>query len=233
MTRTVRVLLALLAIASFAAPAGAQDPLASKVTVDLKAVPPDQAFRVVGNTIGMKVTVDAAVTMPIDILVKDVSARTALTTMCESIGCIWTLSSGVIAVSPAKGPAPTPSAVSTKVAVMTGQTGGTVEQKRLLLERMKEALPAGMKFENAPLSTVSGRLSEALGLTVTLMSEDPALRTVTANFSSKTLMTALQELGSSGSNPPPLRLTVTYPSTPGSPVTPSIMIGFKMDPKKK
>ena len=59
---------------------------------------------------------------------------------------------------------------------MPKQTSGTVEQKRLLLERIKEALkqplPAGMKFENAPLSEVSARLSEALGLTVTLMSRE-------------------------------------------------------------
>jgi hypothetical protein len=238
MTRTVRVLLVLLAIASFAAPAGAQDPLGSKVTVDLKAVPPDQAFRVVGNTIGMKVTVDAAVTTPIDILVKDVSARTALTTMCESIGCRWSVSNGSLVVARADRPAPATPASPVIVPAMTRQTGGTVEQKRLLLERiqaaLKQPLPAGMKFENAPLSTVSGRLSDALGLAITMTSGDPALTTVTADFSNQSLMTALKRLGGgTGGDAPPLRLTIRYPSAPGGPVTPSIIIGFKMDPKKK
>lgn len=238
MTRTVRVLLVALAIASLAAPAGAQDPLASKVTVDLKAVPPDQAFRIVGNTIGMKVTVDSAVTPPIDILVKDVSARTALTTMCESIGCRWTAAGGIITVTPADRSAPATPANPVKVYAMTKQASGSVEQKSLLLERiqaaLKQPLPAGMKFENAPLSTVSGRLSDALGLAITMTSGDPAITTVTADFSNQSLMTALKGLGGgTGGDAPPLRLTISYPSTPGGPVTPSIMIGIRMDRKKK
>jgi len=237
MTRTLLALMAVFAIAFLAAPAFAQDPLASKVTVDLKAVSPDQAFRVVGKSIGMKVTVDAAVTTPIDILVKDVSARTALTTMCESIGCRWSVSNGSLVETPAYRSERTTLKDPGTASAKSRQTSGTVEQKRLLLERMKEALkqplPAGMTFENAPLSEVSARLSDALGLTVILASANPALRTVTADFSKKTLMTALQDLGSSGTNPPPLRLTVSYPRTPGGPVSPSIMIGLKFDPKKK
>jgi hypothetical protein len=237
MTRVALVLVFAACLVLAASPATAQDALSKRVTLDLKGMAPSQAFRMIADLAGMGITISTAVTTPVDILVRDVTAKTALTVICESIGCTWRLSSGVIVVAPADGSTPTGPIDPGAVSPVLLQNIGTVEQRKLLLERiqaaLKQPLPAGMKFENAPLSTVSGRLSDALGLTVTLMSEDPALRTVTADFSSKTLMTALQELGSSGSNPPPLRLTVSYPSTPGGPVTPSIMIGFKMDPKKK
>jgi len=237
MTRAALVLLFAASLAIATTPATAQDALSKRVSLDLKAMAPGDAFKVIADAVGMKVTVDAKVTAPIDILVRDVTARTALTTIGESIGCRWSVSNGTLVVTPADRPAPTTLSNPVTVSAMPKQTGGTVEAKKLLLERiqaaLKQPLPAGMKFENAPLSTVSGRLSEALGLAVTLMSENPALRTVTADFSNKTLLTALQDLGSSGSNPPPLRLTISYPSAPGGTVTPSIMIGIRMDPKKK
>ena len=237
MIRAALVLVLTACLALTASPATAQDALSKRVSLDLKAMAPIDAFRVIADSVGVKVTVDAKVTAPIDILVKDVSARTALTTMCESIGCRWTAAGGIITVTPADRSTPATPANPVKVYAMTRQTSGTVELKKQLLEKiqaaLKQPLPADMKFENAPLAEVSARLSAALGLTVTLMSENPALKTVTADFSNRTLMTALEDLGSAGSNPPPLRLTISYPSTPGGPVTPSIMIGIKMDPKKK
>jgi hypothetical protein len=237
MIRAAFVLALAACLALAASPAAAQDALSKRVSLDLKAMAPADAFKVLADSVGLKVTVDAAVTTPIDILVKDVSARTALTTMCESIGCRWTAASGVIAVSPAKDPAPTPSDGPAKVAVMTRQTGGTVEQKKQLLDKiqaaLKQPLPAGMRFENAPLGAVCARLSEALGLSITMASEHPGLATVTADFSGQTLMTALKHLGEAGNAAPVLRLTISDRRAPGDPVTPSIMISFKVDAKKK
>ena len=237
MTRAALVLLFAASLVLTANPATAQDALSKRVTLDLKAMAPSQAFRAIAEIASMGVAISPEVTAPVDILVRNVTATTALTVICESIGCTWRVSNGVIVVTPADRSASTGPIDPGAVSPVLLQNIGTVEQKKMLLERiqaaLKQPLPAGMKFENAPVSEVGARLSAALGLTVTLMSENPAVRTVTADLSNRTLMMALQDLGGSGSNPPPLRLTVSYPSTPGGPVTPSIIIGFRMDPKKK
>ena len=87
MTRTAFVLVLVACLALAASPATAQDALSKRVSLDLKAMAPADAFKVIADSVGMKVTVDAKVTAPIDILVRDVTAKTALTTICESIGC--------------------------------------------------------------------------------------------------------------------------------------------------
>ena len=226
MTRMVRVLLVVLAIASFAAPLDAQDPLASKVTVDLKAVSPEQAFRIVGNTIGMKVTVDPKVTTPIDILVRDVTARTALTTMCESIDCDWTVSNNVITVKPRGG-------VSGSWTVKSRDAKS--EKANAAMSRiqsaLKQPLPSGMTFENAPLADVSARLSDALDLKVELISEDPKLRTLTADFSNQTLLEALKGVFPPGDRSYTWRIAISDRSAGDK--SPAIMLGIRVDPKKK
>lgn len=237
MTRAALVFVFAACFVLAGSPAIAQDALSKRISLDLKEMAPSQAFRVIAELSSMGVAISPKVTAPVDILVHNVTAKTALDAICQSIGCRWTVSDNVLSVTPADDSTPTGRIDPGAVSPVLLQNIGTLEQRKVLLERMKEALkkplPADMKFENAPLSEVSARLSEALGLTVTLMSENPAVRTVTADISNKTLMTALTDLGSSGSNPPPLILKVSYPSTPGGPVTPSIMIGMKFDGKKK
>jgi len=221
----VLVLAACLALA--ASPATAQDALSKRVSLDLKAMAPADAFKVIAETVGMKVTVDAAVTTPIDILVKDVSARTALTTMCESIGCTWTVANGIVTVSPVR---------RVGASAVAKPVRATIEQKKLLMERiqasLKQPLPAGMKFENAPLADVSARLSEAVGLKVELTSSDPSLRTLTADFSNQTLLEALKGVFPPGERPAySWRLLVA--SRDADAESPSIMLGIKVDGKKR
>jgi hypothetical protein len=229
-------LAACLALAVSQTSAFAQDTLSKRVTLDLKAMAPADAFKVIGDSVGMKVTVDAKVTAPIDILVRDVTARTALTTICESIGCRWTVANGAIVVAPADGSAPEAVFPSTKLWATTRQIGGTVERKRQLLEQiqaaLKQPLPAGTTFEHAPLGLVCAKLSEALGLTITMTGGDPAT-TLTGDFSNKTLMSVLQSLGGAGSGATPLRIGITVKAAPGDTTAPSILIGFKVDPKKR
>ena len=229
MTRTAFVLaLALAASLAFSAsPAVAQDALSKRVSLDLKAMAPADAFKVIADSVGMKVTVDAKVTTPVDILVRDVSAKTALNTICESIGCQWTAASGAIEVTPISNAVPT---------AASRRTSATVEQKKVLMERiqasLKQPLPAGMKFENAPLADVSARLSDALGLKVDLTSSDPTLRTLTADFSSQTLLDALKGVFPPGEHAAYSWRMVVAPRDADA-KSPSIMLGIKVDPKKK
>ena len=118
MNRTLCAALVSLLAVTVAPPALAQNATAKKVTLDLNGVVPAAAFKAVADAIGVTVNVDASVTDPVDIQVKNVSARTALTAMCESIGCQWRLEGGNLAIMPAK--------VDVKIAVASGDEAVTV-----------------------------------------------------------------------------------------------------------
>ena len=198
MTTTFRTLIACAIVAVLAAPAAAQDLLSKRVSLDLKAMAPADAFAALATSAGMKVEVDPAVTAPVDILVRNVTARTALTTMCESIGCQWTVAAGTLSIKPAR----VPERGTVSYAVRR-QSSADVDR---FLKLLRQSLPADMKFTNAPLATVSERLSQALGIRVVLSSDDPALQSVTIDFSQTTLEAGLKKLSALASGQ--YRLTV-------------------------
>ena len=136
------------------------------------------------------------ITAPVDILVRNVNARTAFTTICESIGCEWTVAAGTLSVKPAGERRPGTAWIARD---RSGSVVSSSSEASRFAALMKQPLPAGMKFENAPLATVNERLSQALGIRVTLSTTNPALKTVTIDFSQKSLIvvTGLKELGKS------------------------------------
>jgi hypothetical protein len=230
MNRTWSAVVLSLLVVTFSAPALAQDATAKKVTLDLNGVAPAAAFKAVADAIGVSVTVDAAVTDPVDITVRNVSARTALTAMCESIGCRWTISGGSISVT-----------AGMAFAVGINDAAGAKSRDRAegaaaaqaALKAVKQPLPADMKFENAPLDVVNKRLSEALNRRVELTCKDPGVQTLTMDFSNRTLQEALKSLGEQEVRPnASWRLTIG--PLPGDTQTPSlaIMVGTRAVKKK-
>ncbi len=187
MNHWIRFVMSCAIAAALVAPVAAQDPLAKRVSLDLKAMAPADAFAALASSAGLKVAVDPAVTAPVDIVVRNVTARTALTTMCESIGCVWTVAAGTLSIKPAGAPE---SSVKATFAVRR-QSSAEVNR---ILELFKKPLPADMKFEHAPLAKVSERLSQALGIRVVLSSDDPALQQVTIDFSQTTLEAGLKKI---------------------------------------
>jgi len=188
MIRINRPLVVALLVCAIPIAAAAQNTFAKRVSLDLKAMPPAEAFKVLADAVGTKVTVDPAVTAPVDILVRNVSARTALNTICESIGCRWTTDADGIAVKPLGGPDGVRGRVSVE---RTRRFRVSVDHLRSVLN---QPLPPEMKFENAPLATVGARLSEALKSRVTISCGDPAMQTITADFSNRTLQAAIKDL---------------------------------------
>ncbi|MEW5981676.1 MAG: DUF4974 domain-containing protein [Acidobacteriota bacterium] len=182
----IRTVAAAALVVGLLVPVLAQDALSKRVTLDLKAVEPTSAFNTLAEAMGLKVTVDRAVTAPIDILVRNVKARTALDAMCDSIGCRWSVQKGALSVMPAT------------TDVVAGRRTITYEEIREPIARVQIALrkdiPAGLVFTNAPLSEVCVRLSEALGVTITIDSDVLKSRTVTADLSHHTLQSALKLL---------------------------------------
>jgi len=202
------------------------------VSLDLKAMAPADAFGTLASSVGLKAVVDSAVTAPVDIVVRNVSARTALATMCESIGCEWSVTGGTLSIKPTRAAAGSASAQGEATYAKVPRPASSAQVNSRMLDLLKTPLPAGMKFENAPLATVSERLSQALGMRVELSSNDPALKTVTVDFSQKTLMDGLRELAASGSGDYRLGL-MTKPDPTAKTQSPSIMIAIRKPGREK
>jgi type II secretory pathway component GspD/PulD (secretin) len=221
MNRTLCAVLLSLFVLTLHAPALAQNATAKKVTLDLNGVAPAAAFKAVADAIGVSVTVDAAVTDPVDITVRNVSAKTALNAVCESIGCRWTLTGKTLVVTPE-------TAVKVGV-VMRGERGAAVDKTaakaraQVVLAAFKQKLPSDMNFENAPLDVVNKRLSEALNMNVQLTCKDATVQTLTLDFSDRTLQEALKSLGEQEVRPN-AAWRMTIGPFPGDTQTPSIAI---------
>jgi len=230
MTRALPALLLSVLLVAPAAPAFAQDALAKKVTIDVNAASPGSVFTAVATAsgAGFTVTVDPAVTEPVDITVRNVSVKTALNAICESIGCQWTLTGSTLVVKPKP-----QSAMMIGVVQPAGSGAGSEKSKaaaaraQAVLDALKQKLPADLKFESAPLETVSARLSDALKMKVELTCKDPSVQTLTMDFGGLTLQSALQALSQREGAQGPWRLTVG--PQPGDTQTPTIAI--MVDPK--
>jgi hypothetical protein len=216
------VLLPLLIVAP-AAPASAQDALTKKVTLDVNAAAPASVFKAVASASGASftVTVDPAVTEPVDISVRNVSVKTALNAICESIGCQWTLSGNVLVVKPL---------TSFAIGVVQQDVRGAAVDKekasaraQVVLNALKQKLPADMTFENAPLGEVSKRLSEVLKMNVQISCKNPGVQTLTMDFGNLTLQAALQAIGEREVRPE-AAWRVTIGPLPGDTQTPTIAI---------
>ena len=232
MTRIMRVIAACAIAFTLAAPASAQVAItraapapaagAKRVTLDLKDVVPASAFKALADAIGVTVTVDDAVTAPVDIKVRNVSAKTALDAMCESVGCEWTLAGGHLEIRPQK-------TFSIRAYSKAEESGpGKLARTQVVLDTLKQKLPADMRFEGAPLDQVSARLGEALGLPVRLTCKDPTVRTLTIDLGGQTLQSALKLLAERETQPGAVWQVMIGPP-PGDPKSPTV--GIMVSPK--
>jgi hypothetical protein len=232
MTRPLSAALLSLFAAVTAAPALAQDTLAKKVTIDVNAATPVSVFTAVATASGahFTVTVDPAVTEPVDITIRNVTVKTALNAICESIGCQWTLTGSRLVVKPG---------VGLVIGVLTPPGSGpegakaraTAASAQVVLDALKQKLPSDLNFHDAPLTVVNARLSEVLKMKVELVCKDPSVKTISLDFGNRSLQSALQALGQQEGAPGPWRLTIGPQA--GDTQTPSIAIMVGSKPVKK
>ena len=176
-----------LLVVTLAAPALAQDATAKKVTLDLNGVAPARRVQGRRRAIGVSVTVDVQRSRsPSTSQSGTSSAKTALNAMCESIGCQWTLTDGILVVR-AAGCARSASASdravprSSKAATPGARAGRSWRPSSASCRR-------DMKFDNAPLDEVSRRLTEAARTDRQAQpARTPDVKTLTMDFGNLTL----------------------------------------------
>jgi type II secretory pathway component GspD/PulD (secretin) len=204
MIRLTRIAAAVVVAAAMSASAAAQDTLAKRVSLDLKAMPPAEAFKVIAQAISHTVAVAPEVTTPVDIVVRNVTAKTALNTICESIGCTWRVTGTAITVSDLASvaiSAARPQRLDARADATRARTDARpdrAEATRVASERLRarfdQKLPADMVFENTPLPQVTERLSKATGLEITISGDMPPGQTFSADLSNRPFSAALTAL---------------------------------------
>ena len=187
MTRVIRSVVVLLALLAFSPLSAAQDALDKRVSLDLKTMAPREAFNVIAMAIGYTVDVAPDVATPVDIVIPNVKARTALDAICDSIGCTWQANGTVIVVRKG-GPAGRVGLVARTLKMGRGPAVAAELKRRLDI-----VLPADMKFDHAPLALVAERLSKATGLGINLVNAKEG-ETLTADLGNRTLVSALKTL---------------------------------------
>jgi hypothetical protein len=187
MTRVIRSVVLLSALLALSVPSAAQDALAKRLSLDLKAMAPRDAFNVIATAIGYTVDVAPDVATPVDIVIPNVKARTALDAICDSIGCTWQANGTVIVVRKG-GPAGRVGLVA-----RTLKTGRGPAAAAELKRRLDTVLPADMKFDHAPMALVAERLSNATGLGINFVNAKTG-QTLTTDLGNRTLSSALKTL---------------------------------------
>ncbi len=200
-----------------AAAAKAQELLAKRVSLDLKAMAPAEAFKVLADAVGTTVTVDPAVT--------SAGGHPGPQRVCAD-RAQHDVREHRLPVDGRRGrdrdhawTARNEAGRRIQTAAARGRLNG--DSLRVLL---KQPLPPGMKFENAPLETVSARLSEALKTRIAISTDDKTPRTVTADFSSLTLQAGIKMLLEQSGESAAWRITFAGPDGETSPSL-AIMVG--------
>jgi len=162
------------------ASARAQTDLGKRVSIDVNTVTPQEAFGSLARSLDCEISVDPAVQQPVTLRVFNVTARTALSAICESIGCRYRLDGKKLVIEPL------PSKAGPKV--LEGR-----KKADQLLMNFKKTMPQGMRFENAPLGSVLVAISDAAGFEITVEPLE-ADKKVTVDLSGRTIQEALKWL---------------------------------------
>jgi hypothetical protein len=188
MNRVMQGVIVLSALLAFAMSAAAQDALDKRVSLDLKAMAPREAFNVIASAIGYTADVAPDVATPVDIVIPNVTAKTALIAICDSIGCTWEANGKVIVVRKRA-----PGGLLGESARAHGFAASGEGAKAELKRRLDTKLPADMKFDHAPVAQVAERLSKATGMGINFVSATTG-QTLTADLGDRTFSSALRTL---------------------------------------
>ena len=166
--------------------------LDSRLEVRFEATPAADVFRSIVSGLGLELQLEPKVQGPVTIWVKDVSARTALNVVCESLGCQWRVNGTRLVVSQAGMAVASSGRSLTYVGVVekSGAAKVKVNPKDLLVN-LKKPLPVDMQFTDVPVSTVLRAMSEVSGVEITA-NEPLASKHVTLTGSGKTVEDALK-----------------------------------------
>jgi hypothetical protein len=153
-------------------PPGPPD-LERRVFLDANATAPAQVLGMLARTIPCSLKLDPRVQRPVTLRVSNVTARTALSAICESIGCRWQLADATLRVDPAEPPPPIP-------------------QGEVLQQKLRTPL-ADLDFKRVPFRDALSAIARQSGIDLIVEKVDPKTP-VTVDVSGEPPLQALMKV---------------------------------------
>ncbi len=181
--RTIRILAITASLGLVTTAAWAQAALGSRTSIDVAAANPQDVFGTLAKSLECALDIQADLQGPVTLKVSNITIRTALTVLCETLGCSWTVEGGSLRVRPMR--------VDVKIkrpVVKVAPRKGPV-----LLERLKRDTGPNQRFENAPVRDVLAALSKIGEIEITA-DEPLASQVITADVSNRGIDAALKEI---------------------------------------
>ena len=195
---------------AFAAFASAQSNLDLKTSIDVSAAAPRDVFESISKKLGCKLEIDSDIKQPVTMRLENVTMRTALTALSETLGRHWIIEGNVLHVGPAitatsgpstgvqtivggvKGGVPAGISGGVRNGIAGGVDGG-VSWNSDFMQRMERKTPADFRFDNAPLSAIMNELGKIAGIDMGVGKPDGD-RQMTVDLSNSTVFAALQAI---------------------------------------
>jgi outer membrane lipoprotein SlyB len=211
MRKPVPWLITIFTVAGFVAAASAQSKLDRRTTIDVTSAAPRDVYGSLAQTLECKLALPTDLDKPVTMHLENVTVRTALTAISESLGCRWALEGEMLLVRPETLDARVggvlggvPGGVAGGVpggvtgGVVGGVPGGVIGgvprglTKAGLMARLERRTPARFRFENTPLREVLAALGSIADMQIDI--EEPPGDPVKVNvdLGGRTVMAALK-----------------------------------------
>jgi hypothetical protein len=194
----------LIIVAALALPIAAQPNLDLKTTIDVNAAAPRDVFMSISKRLESKLVLAPEITQPVTMHLENVTVRTALTALAETLGCRWGVDGNVLHVEAASsaqnGPSKVPGGMRSGLGsgvgggLSSGIGGGVSEDHNWnadIQKRYGRRTPAGFRFDNVPLSTIMNELGKVAGMEISVANPNAA-RHMTIDLSNRSVGEALR-----------------------------------------
>jgi type II secretory pathway component GspD/PulD (secretin) len=186
----------------------AQTKLDRRTTIDVTAAAPRDVYGSLARTLGCELILTPEIRQNVTLHLENVTIRTALTALSESVGGQWSMEGNTLRVVPAGSARPggitggVPGGVKGGVTggVPGGVSGGVVggvpgggSGNVDFKQRLERKTPDNFHFEDRPLRSVMEALGKVADLEVQI-EEPAATQRVTLDLSNRTIMAALKTI---------------------------------------
>ena len=195
MKRSMNVaLLTLVASLVFSATVWCQTVLDKRISVEFNTAPVAGALRIIAQSQGLEPVIDPSLSQNFSFRLNDVTVRTALDALCDSVSCRWRIEDNKLIVD----------AVPRDPSRVAREEGNVAA-----LEPLRRLVPQGTRFDNVPVSSALDSLARLTGDDVQFsVRELDANQSVTVDVGGRTVQQAIMKVVAAAGMKPGARCSI-------------------------